>query len=142
VSTSVRSTAAGLGLKDSRTTDEFTEYAKALTQAGQQWGVALDVAGIGDPVQNLLLAVYAYGGKWVKGDTNSSDPEPLIFNSSETVQGITWYANLYKAGYAVPIAPTDSMSWSCDRLRSRVRAGAAPSGADSRVGSGSDPRIG
>src|SRR5258708_4162289 len=52
---------AGLSLKDSWTTDEFTQYAQTLTQAGQQWGVAMDVAGIGDPVQNLLLAVYAYG---------------------------------------------------------------------------------
>jgi multiple sugar transport system substrate-binding protein len=99
---------AGLTLKDSWTTDEFTEYAKTLTQSGQQWGVALDVAGIGDPVQNLLLAAYAYGGKWVKGDTNSTDPEPLVFNSAETVQGITWYANLYKSGFAVPSAPTDT----------------------------------
>jgi len=35
---------AGLSLKDSWTTDDFTQYAKTLTQAGQQWGVALDVA--------------------------------------------------------------------------------------------------
>ena len=99
---------AGLTLKDSWTTDEFTQYAKTLTQAGQQWGVALDVAGIGDPVQNLLLAVYAYGGKWVKGDTSSTTPEPLVFNSPETVAGITWYAGLFKNGYAVPSAPTDT----------------------------------
>src|SRR3954470_15902290 len=51
--------------KEEWTTDEFAEYAKALTVEGQQWGVALDGAGIGDPVQNLLLAVYAYGGRWV-----------------------------------------------------------------------------
>jgi ABC-type glycerol-3-phosphate transport system substrate-binding protein len=99
---------AGLTLKDSWTTDEFTQYAKQLTQAGQQWGVALDVAGIGDPVQNLLLAVYAYGGKWVKGDPTSTTTEPLVFNSPETIAGITWYAGLYKAGYAVPSAPTDT----------------------------------
>jgi ABC-type glycerol-3-phosphate transport system substrate-binding protein len=99
---------AGLSLKDSWTTDEFTQYAQTLTQAGQQWGVAMDVAGIGDPVQNLLLAVYAYGGKWVRGDTSSTTPEPLVFNSPETVAGITWYAGLYKSGYAVPSAPTDT----------------------------------
>jgi len=99
---------AGLPLVDSWTTDDFTRYAAALTQAGQQWGVALDVAGIGDPVQNLLLAAYAYGGKWVKGDPLSTEPEPLVFNSPETVQGLTWYANLFKQGYAVPSAPTDT----------------------------------
>jgi ABC-type glycerol-3-phosphate transport system substrate-binding protein len=99
---------AGLSLRDSWTTDDFTEYARTLTQAGQQWGVALDVAGIGDPVQNLLLAVYAYGGKWVRGNTTSTTPEPLVFNSPETVAGITWYAGLYKSGYAVPSAPTDT----------------------------------
>ncbi|MEA2515285.1 MAG: multiple sugar transport system substrate-binding protein [Thermomicrobiales bacterium] len=98
----------GLPLKDEWTTDEFTEYAKALTLEGQHWGVALDVAGIGDPVQNLLLAVYAYGGKWVAGDTSSTEPEPIVFNSPETVAGITWYSNLFTAGYAVPSAPTDT----------------------------------
>lgn len=100
---------AGLPLKDSWTTDEFTEYAKTLTQADkQQWGVALDVAGIGDPVQNLMLAVYAYGGRWVKGDPRATEPEPIIFNSPETVAGINWYSNLYWQGYAVPSAPTDT----------------------------------
>jgi ABC-type glycerol-3-phosphate transport system substrate-binding protein len=100
--------AAGLELKAEWTTDEFTEYAKALTVEGQHWGVALDVAGIGDPVQNLMLAVYAYGGKWVAGDTNSTEAEPIVFNSEETVAGISWYANLFTAGYAVPSAPTDT----------------------------------
>jgi multiple sugar transport system substrate-binding protein len=99
---------AGLPLPDSWTTDDFTRYAQELTQAGQQWGVALDVAGIGDPVQNLTLAVYAYGGKWVNGDPNSTEPEPIVFNSPETIQGLQWYANLYKQGYAVPSAPTDT----------------------------------
>lgn len=79
---------AGLALKNDWTTDDFTEYAKALTQAGKQWGVALDVAGVGDPVQNLLLAVYAYGGRWVKGDASAAEPEPIVFNSPETVDGI------------------------------------------------------
>lgn len=37
-----------------------------------------------------------------------ASPEPLIFNSRETIAGITWYAGLYKAGYAVPSAPTDT----------------------------------
>jgi multiple sugar transport system substrate-binding protein len=99
---------AGLALKNDWTTDDFTEYAKALTQAGKQWGVALDVAGVGDPVQNLLLAVYAYGGRWVKGDASAAEPEPIVFNSPETVDGITWYANLFLNGYAVPSAPTDT----------------------------------
>ena len=99
---------AGLPLKEEWTTDEFTEYAKALTVEGEQWGVALDAAGIGDPVQNLLLAVYAYGGRWVAGDAAGTEPEPIIFNSPETVAGITWYTNLFKDGYAVPSAPTDT----------------------------------
>ncbi len=100
---------AGLPLKDSWTTDEFTEYAKTLTHADkQQWGVGSDVAGIGDPVQNLMLAAYAYGGRWVKGDPRATEPEPIIFNSPETVAGITWYSNLYWQGLAVPSAPTDT----------------------------------
>ena len=98
----------GLPLKDAWTTDEFTEYAKALTIEGEHWGVALDVAGIGDPVQNLLLAVYAYGGRWVAGDAAATEPEPIIFNSPETIAGITWYSNLFLSGYAVPSAPTDT----------------------------------
>jgi multiple sugar transport system substrate-binding protein len=100
--------AAGLTLKDSWTTDEFTQYCKTLTKAGKQWGVALDGSGIGDPVQIFLMAVYAYGGKWVKGDTQSADPEPITFDSDETVAGITWYTDLYKNGYAVPSTPTDT----------------------------------
>lgn len=99
---------AGLPLKAEWTTDEFTDYAKALTAEGQHWGVALDVAGIGDPVQNFLLAVYAYGGRWVAGDASATEPEPIVFNSPETVAGITWYANLFLDGYAVPSAPTDT----------------------------------
>lgn len=99
---------AGLQLKDSWTTDDFTEYAKALTQQGKQWGVAMDVSGVGDPVDNLLLAAYAYGGKWVKGDPKSTQPEPFIFNSPETIAGITWYTNLFKQGYVVPSAPSDT----------------------------------
>lgn len=100
--------AAGLSLKEEWTTDEFSEYAKALTVEGQQWGVAIDGAGIGDPVQNLLLAVYAYGGRWVAGDAGATEPELIIFNSPETVAGITWYTTLFTAGYAVPSAPTDT----------------------------------
>lgn len=100
--------AAGLELKDEWTTDEFTEYAKALTEEGKQWGVALNGAGIGDPVQNLLLAAYAYGGKWVAGDAGATEPEPIVFNSPETIEGITWYTNLFLNGYAVPSAPTDT----------------------------------
>ena len=99
---------AGLPLKEEWTTDEFTEYAKALTVEGEHWGVALDAAGIGDPVQNLLLAVYAYGGRWVAGDAAGTEPEPIVFNSPETVAGITWYTNLFTEGYAVPSAPTDT----------------------------------
>lgn len=99
---------AGLSLKDEWTTEEFTEYAKALTVEGDHWGVALDVAGVGDPVSNFLLAVYAYGGRWVAGDPENTEPEPIIFDSAETVDGITWYANLYLDGYAVPSAPTDT----------------------------------
>jgi len=99
---------AGLELKEEWTTDEFTEYAKALTVEGEHWGVALDAAGIGDPVQNLLLAVYAYGGRWVAGDAASTEPEMIIFNSPETVAGITWYTKLFTDGYAVPSAPTDT----------------------------------
>ncbi len=99
---------AGIQLKDSWTTDEFTEYAKELTVAGKQWGVTLDASGVGDPVQNCLLAVYAYGGKWVAGDTNATKPEPLLFNSPETIAGLTWYTDLFKKGYAVPSAPTDT----------------------------------
>ena len=91
---------AGLATKEEWTTDEFTEYAKALTVEGQQWGVALDGAGIGDPVQNLLLAVYAYGGRWVAGDASATEPEPIVFNSPETVAGITWYTKLFTDGYA------------------------------------------
>lgn len=99
---------AGLPLKDSWTTDEFSEYAKELTVSGSQWGVTLDASGVGDPVQNCLLAVYAYGGKWVAGDTNATEPEPLTFNSPETIAGLTWYTDLFKNGYAVPSAPTDT----------------------------------
>ena len=99
---------AGLPLKDEWTTDEFTEYAKALTVEGDHWGVALDVAGVGDPVSNFLLAVYAYGGRWVAGDPENPEPEPITFDSPETVDGITWYSNLFLDGYAVPSAPTDT----------------------------------
>jgi ABC-type glycerol-3-phosphate transport system substrate-binding protein len=100
--------AAGVKLSDSWTTDEFTAACKALTVKGKQWGVAMDGSGIGDPVQIFMMAVYAYGGKWVKGDTQSATPEPIIFNSPETVAGITWYTNLYLGGYAVPSVPSDT----------------------------------
>lgn len=99
---------AGIKLPQSWTTDEFTQYAKELTKAGKQWGVALDISGIGDPVQNFLLACYAYGGRWVAGDVKSTQPEPITFDSTETVKGIEWYAGLYKSGYAVPSAPSDT----------------------------------
>lgn len=89
------------------TTDEFTRICKELSHPPKQWGVTIDVAGIGDPVQNFLLACYAYGGRWVAGDPNSTTPEPLTFDRPETVDGITWYADLYRKGYAVPSAPTD-----------------------------------
>lgn len=101
---------AGVPLPDQKkgwTTDEFTQIAKELSKPPKQWGVTMDVAGIGDPVDNFLLACYAFGGKWVAGDPNNTTPEPLVFNSPETVDGITWYANLYRKGYAVPSAPTD-----------------------------------
>lgn len=99
---------AGLPLLDEWTTAEFTEYAKALTIEGEQWGVALAGSGVGDPVQVFLMAVYAHGGKWVDGDTYGTEPEPIIFDSEETVAGIKWYTNLYVEDYAVPSAPTDT----------------------------------
>jgi multiple sugar transport system substrate-binding protein len=100
--------AAGLPLKDSWTTDEFTTYCKELTIAGKQWGVALDGSGIGDPVEIFLEAVYAYGGRWVKGGPQATEPEPIVFNSPATAAGIAWYTDLYRKGYAVPSAPTDT----------------------------------
>jgi multiple sugar transport system substrate-binding protein len=99
---------AGVTLKDSWTTDEFTQICKEVTQPGKQWGVTLDGNGIGDPVQIFLMAVYAFGGKWVAGDTKSTSPEPLIFDSAETRAGISWYTDLYKNGVAVPSAPSDT----------------------------------
>ncbi len=100
--------AAGLPLKDEWTTDEFTEYCKTLTESGKQWGVAMDGSGVGDPVQIFLMAAYAYGGKWVQGDTQSTEPEPIVFNSAETAAGIKWFTNIYLNGYAVPSAPSDT----------------------------------
>lgn len=100
--------AAGIQLKDNWTTEEFTECCKALTIPGKQWGVALDGSGVGDPVQIFLMAIYAYGGRWVKGDPQAAEPEPIIFDSEQTVAGITWYSDLYRAGYAVPSAPSDT----------------------------------
>lgn len=100
--------AAGLELKDSWTTDEFADYCKQLTVKGKQWGVTLDASGIGDPVQIFLMAVYAYGGKWVKGDPQATEPEPIVFNSAETAAGIKWYTDLFLNGYAVPSAPSDT----------------------------------
>jgi multiple sugar transport system substrate-binding protein len=99
---------AGLSLKDSWTTDEFTEYCKALTIDGKQWGVAMNGAGIGDPVQIFLMCIYAFGGKWVAGDPTSTEPERIVFDSPESVAGLEWYTNLYKAGYALPSTPTDT----------------------------------
>jgi ABC-type glycerol-3-phosphate transport system substrate-binding protein len=99
---------AGLPLLDSWTTEEFTEYAKALTIEGEQWGVAMNGSGIGDPVQIFLMAIYAFGGKWVAGDPESSEPEPIVFDSQETIDGIKWYSDLYLSGYSVPSAPTDT----------------------------------
>lgn len=99
---------AGLPLLEEWTTEEFTEYARELTIEGEQWGVALAGSGIGDPVQVFLMAIYAHGGKWVAGDPASTTPEPIIFNSPETVAGITWYTDLFLDGYAVPSAPTDT----------------------------------
>jgi ABC-type glycerol-3-phosphate transport system substrate-binding protein len=99
---------AGVKLGATWTTAEFQDICKAVTQTGKQWGVTLDGNGIGDPVQIFLMAVYAYGGKWVAGDTKSTTPEPLVFDSPETVEGIKWYLNLYKSGVAVPSAPSDT----------------------------------
>ncbi len=99
---------AGLQLKDAWTTDEFTECCKALTIPGKQWGVALDGAGIGDPVQIFLSAIYSFGGQWVNGDPQSVEPEPIVFDSDATAAGIDWYSNLYLQGYAVPSAPSDT----------------------------------
>jgi multiple sugar transport system substrate-binding protein len=99
---------AGVKLDPNWTTDQFTEACKALSVPGKQWGVALDGSGIGDPVQIFLMAVYAYGGKWVNGDPQSATPEPIVFNSPETIAGITWYTDLFLKGYAVPSTPTDT----------------------------------
>ena len=99
---------AGLELKDSWTTEEFAEYAKALTIPGQQWGVAMNASGIGDPVQIFLMAAYAYGAKWVNGDPRSNVAEPIVFDSEEAAAGVEWYTSLYLNGYAVPSTPTDT----------------------------------
>jgi ABC-type glycerol-3-phosphate transport system substrate-binding protein len=99
---------AGVTLNPTWTTDDFTQICRAVTQEGKQWGVALDGNGIGDPVQIFLTAVYAYGGKWVAGDPKAAAPEALVFDSPETVAGITWYLDLFKSGLAVPSAPSDT----------------------------------
>ena len=99
---------AGVKLGASWTTEEFSNVCKAVTQPGKQWGVAIDGSGVGDPVQILLMAVYAHGGRWVKGDPNGTSVEALTFDSPETVAGITWYTDLYKNGSAVPSAPSDT----------------------------------
>jgi ABC-type glycerol-3-phosphate transport system substrate-binding protein len=99
---------AGLPLLDEWTTEQFAEYAQALTIEGEQWGVAMAGSGIGDPVQVFLMSIYAHGGKWVAGDPGSTEPEPIVFDSQETVDGIKWYCDLYLNGLAVPSAPTDT----------------------------------
>ena len=99
---------AGVKLGDAWTTEEFADAAKKLTIPGQQWGVALDGSGIGDPVQIFLMAVYAFGGKFVNGDPQATTPEPIVFDSKETAAGIAWYTDLFKNGYAVPSTPTDT----------------------------------
>lgn len=89
-------------------TGQFADIAAKLTTKGKQWGVTLDGSGIGDPVQILLMTIYAFGGKWVNGDPDSQTPEPIVINSAETAAGIRWYVELYKSGSAVPSAPSDT----------------------------------
>lgn len=99
---------AGIDLPEDWTTEEFTEIARELTDNTDGWGLAMNGAGVGDPVEIFLLAVYAHGGKWVNGDPYSTDPEPLTIGSSETAAGIQWYIDLYQKGYAIPSAPSDN----------------------------------
>ncbi|HLG52235.1 MAG TPA: sugar ABC transporter substrate-binding protein [Chloroflexota bacterium] len=100
---------AGLTRPASWTTDEFVEAAKKLTIPNKRWGVTIDAAGIGDPWQNFWLCVRAFGGGFVKGRaSDSKSPEPVTINSPEFIKGATWWRDLYKNGYAVPSAPTDT----------------------------------
>ena len=99
---------AKIDLPDDWTTDQFAQIAAQLTTKGKQWGVTLDGNGIGDPVQILLMTIYAFGGKWVNGDPAGQTPEPIVINSPETAAGISWYVDLYKKGSAVPSAPSDT----------------------------------
>ena len=100
---------AGLKKLDTWTTADFADYAKKLTVSGKRWGVTLDGAGIGDPWQNFWLCVRAFGGGFVKGATkDSKQPEPITINSAEFAKGAAWYRDLYKGGFAVPSAPTDT----------------------------------
>jgi len=100
---------AGIKLPDTWTTTQFADYAKQLTTKGKVWGVSLDAAGVGDPWQNFWLCVRAFGGGLIKGNTlDSKTPEAITINSKEFAAGATWWRDLYKNGWAVPSAPTDT----------------------------------
>ncbi len=100
---------AGLKLTTNWTTDQFDQYAKALTVTNQQWGVTLDASGVGDPWQNFWLCIRAFGGGLVKGKAvDSTAPAPITINTPEFIKGATWYRDLFKNGWAVKSAPTDT----------------------------------
>lgn len=100
---------AKIKLGNSWTTDQFAQAAKNLTQSGKRWGVTLDAAGVGDPWQNFWLCVRAFGGGFVKGNAaDSTKPEPVTINSPQFIAGAAWWRDLYKNGWAVPSAPTDT----------------------------------
>jgi ABC-type glycerol-3-phosphate transport system substrate-binding protein len=100
---------AGLKVTSDWSTDQFDQYAKALTIPNQQWGVTLDAAGVGDPWQNFWLGIRAFGGGLVKGKAvDSTAPAPITINTPEFIKGATWYRDLFKNGWAVKSAPTDT----------------------------------
>ena len=91
------------------TWDDFMRLGREFTKENR-WFYAMDSAGVGDPRQNFLLIVRAFGGGVIQGKkySESMEPEPLTITAPETIDGIRFFGNLYWEGLAQPSAPTDT----------------------------------
>lgn len=97
----------GIKLSDVKTLENMRDAALAISDPSKNrfgWGLTTNTGG--DGTATVTAVVNAWGGSVI-----SDDGQKVVFNSPETVAGITWLADIYTNAKWKNMLPPGVLSW-------------------------------